>query len=83
VIVKRAILCETSGHPRTARSRCPLVDDTDRVIVTKHETYVLREGEEGQPIEEAWPNTAIPDRIKGAKIYETEDGPVVALPSSI
>ena len=56
------------------------MDDTDRVIITKRKTYVLKDGKEGQPIEEVWPNAAIPDRLKGAKIYDTEDGPVVALP---
>ena len=46
------------------------MDDTDRVIITNHKTYLLREGEEGQPIEEAWPKAKIPDSLKGAKIYE-------------
>jgi hypothetical protein len=58
------------------------MDDTDRVIITKHKIYLLREGEEGQPIEEAWPKAKIPESLKGAKIYETEDGPVVVMPSS-
>jgi hypothetical protein len=57
------------------------MDDTDRVIITKHKTYILREGEEGQPIEEALPNAAIPDRLKGAKVYQTDDGRrVIAIP---
>jgi hypothetical protein len=53
--------------------------DTARVIVTKRKTYILREGEEGRPIEETWPNAAITDRLRGAKTYQTEDGPAIAL----
>ena len=56
------------------------MDETDRVIITKRKTYTLPEGAEGQPIEEAWPNAAIPDSLKGAKLYHTEDGPVIAKP---
>jgi hypothetical protein len=56
------------------------MDDAERVIITKRKTYILPEGAQGQPIEEAWPHAAIPDRLKGAKIYQTEDGPVVVVP---
>jgi hypothetical protein len=54
--------------------------DSDRVIITRRKTYTLPEGAQGQPIEEAWPKAVIPDSLKGAKIYQTEDGPVVAVP---
>jgi hypothetical protein len=55
------------------------MDDTERVIITKRKTYILPEGTQGQPIEEAWPHAAIPNRLKDAKIYQTEDGPVVVV----
>jgi hypothetical protein len=56
------------------------MDDTERVIVTKRKTYRLQDGQQGQPIEEAWPRAAIPASLRGAKIYDTEDGPVIAKP---
>lgn len=56
------------------------MDDTGRVIITKRKTYILPEDAQGQPIEQAWPKAAIPASLKGAKLYETEDGPVVAKP---
>jgi hypothetical protein len=52
----------------------------DRVIITKRKIYRLPGDQQGQPVEEAWPNANIPARLKGAKIYQTEDGPVVAVP---
>lgn len=54
----------------------------DRVIITKRKTYTLPADRQGQPIEEAWPRAAIPASLKGAKIYQTEDGPVVAKPEA-
>jgi hypothetical protein len=50
------------------------------VIITKRKTYILPENQQGQPVEEAWPKANIPASLRGAKIYQTEDGPVVALP---
>ena len=51
-----------------------------RVIITKRKTYILPEHQQGQPVKEAWPRTAIPASLRGARIYQTEDGPVIALP---
>ena len=53
---------------------------TDRVIIAKRKLYSIPEDQQGQPVEEAWPNAKIPASLKGAKIYQTEDGPVVAIP---
>jgi hypothetical protein len=52
----------------------------ERVIITKRKTYRLPEEQQGQPLEEAWPKARIPSHLKGAKLCQTEDGPVVALP---
>ena len=52
----------------------------DRIIITKRKTYRLPRDEQGQPIAEAWPEAKIPTSLKGAKIYQTEDGPVVVKP---
>ena len=51
-----------------------------RVIITKRKTYILPEDQQGQPVEKAWPNAKIPASLKGAKIYQTQEGPVVAIP---
>jgi hypothetical protein len=56
------------------------MDDTDRVIITKRKTYTLPADAQGQPIEQALPKARIPASLKGAKIYQTEDGPVIACP---
>ena len=54
----------------------------DRVIITKRKTYRLPKDQQGQPVEEAWPNAKVPPSLQGAKIYQTEDGPVVAMPEA-
>lgn len=51
----------------------------DRVILTKRKTYILPEDRQGQPVEEAWPNARIPASLRGAKIYQTQDGPVITI----
>jgi hypothetical protein len=56
------------------------MDETGRVIITKRKTYVLPEDAQGQPIEQAWPKARIPASLTGAKIYQTNDGPVIAKP---
>jgi hypothetical protein len=53
----------------------------ERVIVTKRRIYRLAPVEQGQPIEEA---LNLPANLclflKGAKVYQTADGPVIARP---
>jgi hypothetical protein len=56
-------------------------DAGERVIVTKRRIYRLAPDQQGQPVEEA---LKLPDNLrlflKGAKIYQTPDGPVIARP---
>jgi hypothetical protein len=56
------------------------MDKTTRVIVTKRKTYTLPEDAEGNPIDQAWSKAAISDSLRGTKVYQTEDGPVIARP---
>ena len=49
-------------------------------VITKRKTYHLTEGQEGQPVEEAFPDAKIPESLKGAKLYQTAEGPVIAKP---
>ncbi len=50
----------------------------ERVIITKHRIYRLPLSVRGTPIEDYWPGVKIPKEFQGAKIYQTEDGEVVA-----
>jgi hypothetical protein len=52
-----------------------------RVIVTKYRTYELAADAQGVPVEEYWPDIKMTDWLKGAKVYQTQDGSVVAMPS--
>lgn len=57
-------------------------DPQKRVIVTKYCIYELAHDAKGIPIEEAFPKIKDwPEAMKDAKLYETEDGPVIAMPS--
>ena len=49
-----------------------------RLVVTKHRTYHIPADVKGMPIEEYLPDTNLPDTLKGAKVYLTKDGPVIA-----
>jgi hypothetical protein len=51
-----------------------------RVIVTKHRVYQLPDDAQGVPLEEYWPDIKMTEWLKGAKVYQTEDGPVIAVP---
>jgi hypothetical protein len=53
-----------------------------RVIVTKYRTYELAPDEQGVPVEQYFPGATLPIPLKGsgAKVYETRDGPVIAMP---
>jgi len=53
-----------------------------RVIVTKHRTYKLAADAQGVPVEKYFAGVTLPEPIKGsgAKVYETADGPVLAMP---
>lgn len=50
----------------------------ERVIVTKYKTVKIPEGTIGTPIEKAWSETAIPERLKGALVYDLPDGQYIA-----
>ncbi|MBO6920208.1 MAG: hypothetical protein JJ858_17410 [Rhizobiaceae bacterium] len=49
-----------------------------RTIVTNSKTYSLPIENKGIPIEEHMPNAVLPEDLKGARVYETEDGLVIA-----
>ena len=51
-----------------------------RVITTKYKTYVLPLTVRGIPIEDHFPGVDWPAPLRGAKIYPTEDGEVLAIP---
>jgi hypothetical protein len=53
-----------------------------RVIVTKRRIYELASDEQGVPVEEYFAGVTLPETIKGAKVYDTVDGPVVAMPGA-
>ena len=50
----------------------------NRIVVTKHRTYHIADDVERMPIEEYMPDTNLPEDLKGAKVYLTKDGPVIA-----
>jgi hypothetical protein len=53
----------------------------ERVIVTKRRIYRLAPDQQGQPVEEALNLPAnLRAFLKGAKLYQTPDGPVIARP---
>jgi hypothetical protein len=54
----------------------------NRVIVTKHRIYELPSDAQGVPVEEYFAGVTLPEPLKGsgAKVYETADGPVLAMP---
>ena len=52
----------------------------ESVIRTKRGMHIIPDGEDGTPIEEAWPDKRIPKSLKGAKIYQTQSGPVIVKP---
>jgi hypothetical protein len=53
-----------------------------RVIITKYRIYELAADEQGVPVEQYFANAALPPPLKdsGAKVYDTMDGPVIAMP---
>lgn len=53
-------------------------DDEDRFIVTKRRTYRVPGDVQGTPVEEYFSDATLPRSLQGAKVYETEDGPVIA-----
>jgi hypothetical protein len=56
-------------------------DPGERVIVTKRRIYRLAPDEQGQPVEDALNLPAnLRLFLKGAKVYQTADGPVIARP---
>ena len=54
----------------------------NRRIRTKYKTYELPPDAQGVPVEEYFVGVTLPEPLKGsgAKVYETADGPVVAMP---
>ena len=49
-----------------------------RTIITNKKTYTLPIENEGISIENHMPNAVIPEELKGARVYETEDGTIIA-----
>ena len=50
----------------------------DRFIFTKHGRISIPDDLEGTPIEEAWPNTKIPDDLKGSLICSINGKDIIA-----
>jgi hypothetical protein len=72
------LCCDLNGRPpREGQRRM----SDERMIVTKRRIYRLAPDEQGQPVEEA---LKLPENLrlflKGAKLYQTPDGPVIARP---
>jgi hypothetical protein len=51
-----------------------------RIIRTKYRTYELPDDAQGIPAEQYFPGVELAAPLTGAKVYQTSDGPVVALP---
>lgn len=49
-----------------------------RTIINKHKTYEIPIENEGTPIEQYFPNVEVSDTLQGARVYQTEDGAVIA-----
>ncbi len=49
-----------------------------RIIHTKRRPYLIPKTQTGIPIEEHLKNANIPENLKGAKVYMTKDGAVIA-----
>lgn len=52
--------------------------EKNRTIVTKHKIYELPIENTGTPIEEYWPDIILSEGMQGTRVYETEDGMVIA-----
>jgi hypothetical protein len=54
-----------------------------RTIITKHgRIYELDPNQQGIPVDEYYPGVTLPAALKGAKVYDTKDGTVIAIPST-
>ena len=55
-----------------------------RVIITKYRTFKLPAAAQGVPVADYFLGVTLPEPLRrsGAKVYETSDGPVVAMPTS-
>ena len=51
-----------------------------RTIITKHKTYDIPIDNERTPIEQYFANVDVSDALRGARVYQTEDGAVIAHP---
>jgi hypothetical protein len=57
-------------------------DAAVRLIFTKHRTYALPADQPGIPVRDYFPGAELPGPLADAKIYETSDGPVMAIPEA-
>ena len=55
-----------------------MADDDYKYIYTKRRAYRLPQDARGIPIEEAFPGTEMPAFLKGALVYETPRGRIIA-----
>jgi hypothetical protein len=55
-----------------------MTDDDYKYIYTKRRVYRLPKDARGIPIEEAYPGAAIPSLLKGAVVYDTPRGRIIA-----
>jgi hypothetical protein len=53
-------------------------EDTYRYFITKRGCYRLPREAEGVPIEEVYPGARLSDALKGALVYQTSRGPIIA-----
>jgi hypothetical protein len=55
-----------------------MTDDDYKYIYTKHRVYRLSKDAKGIPIEEFYPGATMPAFLKGAVVYDTPRGPIIA-----
>ena len=64
-----------------AATRSAARGELKRAIVTKYCIYELAQDAKGIPVEEYFPGAKLPEALRGSKVYQTADGPVIAAPS--
>jgi hypothetical protein len=73
----------TTRRKTNTRDVPPAGDDAAvRLITTKHRTYALPVDQAGIPVQDYFPAVEWSGPFASAKIYETTDGPVLALPEA-
>lgn len=55
-----------------------MANDKRLIINKRGEVWEIPDGAQGVPIEQAWPDTQIPDSLKGALVYQIDGQEVIA-----